>query len=247
MSTQASAAVDGGFPQYELRSDLARYCLPAANRDDARRLAWANSICLMFITVASMGLKEPVFIVREAEPLPEPLPVVILPPVEQEQPKVEQTEDAPEEEPIEEFAEMPVIAPVVVAAAQDVSFSVPVEGFIAISSDARYVPPPPAVIPKAPPPDNLPKLEFKAIRFGGKEFRKQPPPNYPDEFQRNRIGGTVEALISVGTNGLPTKVEVGKSSGSHALDRHVCEFIRKEWRAEAGEEANYRISITFAP
>lgn len=145
------------------------------------------------------------------------------------------------------MTEMPVVAPVLVAAADSVNFSVPVEGYTAISADARYVPPPPPVIPKAPPPDNIPRPIFKAIRFGGKEFKKQPAPSYPDEFQRNRIGGTVEALITVNTNGVPTKVEVGRSSGTPALDRHVCDFIRREWRAEAGEVANYRIAITFAP
>lgn len=247
MSTQASASWEGGTPQYQLKSDLAQYCLPSASRDDARRLAWANSICLMFLTVAIMGLRQPVFVLREAAPPPEPMPVVILPPAEQEPPPQQEDRQEEPEETIDEMVEMPLVAPVLVAAPQDVNFSVPVEGYVAVSSDARYVPPPPPIIPKAPPPDNIPRPEFRSIRFGGKEFRKQPPPNYPDEFQRNRIGGTVEALITVGTNGIPVKVEVGRSSGSPALDRHVCEFIRKEWRADGGEAANYRIAITFAP
>ncbi|MBL9127996.1 MAG: TonB family protein, partial [Verrucomicrobiales bacterium] len=126
-------------------------------------------------------------------------------------------------------------------------FSVPVEGFVQLAPDARFVPPPPAVIPKPPPPDNIPRPEFRPIRFGGKEFRKQPPPNYPEEFQRSRIGGTVELLITVNSNGVPAKVDIGRSSGSPALDRHVSEFVRREWRADAGNGANYRIAITFAP
>jgi len=245
MSHSAPASVSTGNPDYQLKSDLALYCLPAANRDDARKLAWANSVCLMFLTVAILGINQPVFVIREAEPLPEPLPVAILPPVEQPE---TQPQDKPDEQPEElpdDLVDVPSIAPVVVAAPQDVSFSVPVEGFVAVSSDARYVPPAPQVIPKAPPPDNVPKPIFKAIRFGGKEFRKQPPPSYPEEFRRNRIGGTVEVLIAVDTNGIPSKVEVGKSSGSPALDRHVCEFIRKEWKAQEGEAANYKIAITF--
>lgn len=247
MSSNATATATDGYPQYRLNSDLARYCLPSANRDDARRLAWANSVCLLFLAVAALGIRQPVFVLREAPPPPEPLPIVILPPpVEPEKDPTEKPEE-PVEEELLESVDVPSVAPVLVAAPQDVNFSVPVEGFTALSTDARFVPPPPTVIPKAPPPDNLPKLVFKAIRFGGKEFRKQPPPNYPEEFRRNRIGGTVEALITVDTNGLPSKVEVGKSSGSPALDRHVAEFIRKEWKADASETANYRIAITFVP
>lgn len=247
MSSHTAADLANELPEYRLNSDLAQYCLPSANRDDSRRVAWACSVCILFLAVAAMGLNQPVFVIREAEALPEPMPTVLLPPpVEPEQTPAPK----PDEEKVEETQddrEVPVVAPVLVANAKDVTFSLPTEGYTALASDARLVPPPPPVIPKAPPPDNVPKPEFRNIRFGGKEFRKQPPPNYPDEFQRNRIGGTVEALITVGTNGIPAKVEVGKSSGSPALDRHVCDFIRKEWKAAAGEAGNFRIAITFSP
>jgi len=249
MSRPAPAAFsDGPLPEYRLNSDLALYCLPASNRDDTRRLAWANSVCLLFLTVAIIGVKQPVFVIREVAPLPEPMAVTILPPPVEQEPQVVSKN---EEEPVEEApdnVEMPVVAPVMVAAAQDVSFSVPVEGFTAVAKDARYVPPPPPVIPKAPPPDNLPKPPtFKAIRLGGNEFKKQPPPKYPAEFERNRIAGTVEALITVGANGLVEKVEVGRSSGFPALDRYVCDFIQREWKAEPGEGGFYRIAMTFLP
>lgn len=247
MSASASADPIEPLPEYQLRSDLAAYCLPRANRDDARRLAWANSIALLFVAVAFMGLRQPVFVLREVSPLPEPIRAELLPPVEPDPSPPDAPSEEEPEDVADELVDIPVVVPVLVAAAQDVTFSVPVQGFIAIAADARFVPPPPPVIPKAPPPDTLPRPEFRAIRFGGKEFRKQPPPNYPEEFQRSRIGGTVEALITVSTNGFPVKVEVGRSSGSPALDRHVCEFIRREWRADGGDGANYRIAITFAP
>ncbi|MBL9134952.1 MAG: energy transducer TonB [Verrucomicrobiales bacterium] len=247
MSSPATAALSANTPNYELKSDLAQYCLPSANRDDSRKLAWANSVCLMFVVVATMGLRQPVFVIRDPPPPPEPLPVVILPPQEHEpQPETEKPEEQ-QEEPLDDLADVPVVAPVVVAAPQDVSFSVPVEGFVTISADARSVPPPPPVIPKIPPPDNIPRPEFKIIRFGDKTFKKQPPPNYPEEFQRNRISGTVEVLITVDTNGVPTKVSVGRSSGNSALDRHVVEFIQREWRTAAGEGGNFKIALTFAP
>ena len=237
------------LPQYELRSDLAQYCLPSANRDETRKLAWTNSVCLMFLAVAAITLRQPVFIIREAEPLPEPMPVVILPPqADQDKPKDEpKEEEEPQEDLPDILTQVPVITPVAVARPEDVAFAVTVQGFTAVSSDVANIPPPPAVIPKAPPPDVPPPPIWKNIRMGGREFRRQPPPPY-DEFARARISGTIEALITVGTNGIPSKVEVGKSSGSPALDRHVTEFIRREWRAEAGQDvARYRIAITFIP
>lgn len=243
----ASVSSPDSLPEYRLNSDLAAYCLPRSRRDDGRKLAWANSISLVFVVVAFMGLRQPVFKIREVAPLPEPMRAEILPPVDSEEKPPETAEETEPEDVADEMVEAPIVTPVLVAAPQDAVFSVPVEGFIAIAPDARYVPPPPPIIPKAPPPDQPPRLEFRAIRFGGKEFRKQPPPNYPEEFQRNRIGGTVEAHITVSTNGVPIKVDVGRSSGSPALDRHVCDFIRREWRAAPGEGANYKIAITFAP
>lgn len=234
-------------PNYELRSDLAHYCLPAANRDETRKLAWACSVCLLFVVVACLALREPVFVIREAEPLPEPMPVVIVPTTETEPPPQEQNPDQPEEIP-DELTEIPVVTPVLVANPENVAFAVPVEGYVALAPDARYVPPPPAVMPKPPPPSTLERPKFKVIRFGGGEFAQQPKPTYPEEFRRNRMGGTMELLITVETNGVPSNVEVAKSCGFPPLDRHVVKHIKDQWRAAPGEEVQvYKISITFLP
>jgi TonB family protein len=253
MSRSASATyTTEGVPSYQLRSDLAIYCLPRASYDETRRLAWANSVCLLFLLVAFVGLRQPVFVIREPEPPPAFIPVELpaLPPEQERPPEEEPEEEA--EELIDDLVEVPMVAPVVVAAAQDVSFAVPVEGFTVTVADGRFVPPPPSIIPKAPPTNNIPRLEFRNIRFGGKEFRRQPKPNYPSELQRNRISGSVELLITVGPDGIPTKVEMGKASGSPALDRYVSdevtEFIRRQWRAEPTEGTSYyRLPLSFVP
>lgn len=243
----AAAPTNDPVPKYRLKSDLAAYCLPSANRDETRKLAWANSIALAFVIVAILGLRQPVFVIRDSVPPPEPLSAVILPPAETDT-RPSDDDTAPEPEDIAEVdVEIVIPAPVPVAAPERVAFSVPVQGYVQLVSDPRRVPPPPPVIPQAPPPEALPRPEFRAIRFGGREFRKQPPPNYPEDFQRNRVGGTVEVLITVDTNGMPSKVEIGRSSGNDGLDRHVTQFIRREWRAEPGAGGHYRIAITFAP
>ncbi|MGE3310425.1 MAG: energy transducer TonB [Limisphaerales bacterium] len=242
----AAVAESGALPEYRLKSDLAVYCLPRAAKDDARKLAWANSIALLFVLVGCLGLRQPVFVLRTVAPPPEPMRAEILPPVETDDKPVETPDEEPEEIALE-AVEIPVVVPVLVALPEDVSFAVPVEGYVAIAAEARFVPPPPAIIPKAPPPEAPPQPEFRSIRFGGREFRKQPPPNYPEQFQRSRIGGTVEVLITVSSEGHLSRVEVGRSSGNPGLDRHVIDFIRREWRAEPGGGGHYKIAITFAP
>jgi len=40
-----------------LKSELARFCLPAATQDATRKLAWANSICIFFLLIGLVGAK----------------------------------------------------------------------------------------------------------------------------------------------------------------------------------------------
>lgn len=245
MSSPASAAAAGATPQYELRSDLAQYSLPAAQRDETRKLAWANSVCILFLGVAVLNLQQPIFVVRTPDPPPDPLAALIPPPPETELPP------PPEEAAIEEvqqeaqddfdIPDIPV--PVVVAAPETVSFAIPVEGYVVVATNARFVPPPPAFVPKAPPPDN--SLEFRPIRFGDKTFRKQPPPSYPAELERTRWEGRVEFLITVATNGEPVKVDIKRSSGVSAADRQLIEHIKRNWRRDPGDIGRYSIALDF--
>ncbi len=230
----------GASDAFALRSDLARYSLSRDGRDETRHLAWTNSICVVVLMIAAMGLRQPPITVRPPRPPPESTRSILLPPLEPEVARTPEEHAAPSAEPA--IAELPAPPePIPVARPGEVSFAIPVTGYVELASDPRLVPPPPRLLRA------VPDGEFRAIRFGGREFRRQPPPNYPEHFQRQRIGGTVEALISVGTNGIPDAVRVGRSSGSPALDAHVTEFIRREWRADPGPPAHYRIAITFAP
>src|SRR5262245_57088962 len=124
MNTGASAAFSQGMPEYRLTSDLAQYSLPSANRDETRRLAWANSICLVFLGIAIIDLWQPVFQIRAVSPPAEPMAVIILPPVNDPEPLVNTPDDKPDEEPLDD-APAPILTPVLVAAPTDVSFSVP--------------------------------------------------------------------------------------------------------------------------
>jgi protein TonB len=246
MRPQASVPLVPSGAAYELKSDLAQYCLPAANRDDARKLAWANSICALFLASSVVSLKQPEIGLRVPTP-PSSAREILIPATAEPEPEVVPEEIAITPEPgLPDPLRVPIaIEPIIVAQPRDVTFAVPIEGHIVVSTAARFVPPPPPIIPRKPDP--APQPAFRAIRFGDRAFRKQPPPNYPPEFQRSRIGGVVEVLFGVDTNGVPREVDVARSSGTAALDRHVCRFIEKEWRAYPGEAGHYRIAITFEP
>lgn len=56
-----------------------------------------------------------------------------------------------------------------------------------------------------------------------------PEPPYPPQLRQRRISGCLEVLISVSSRGLPTEVEITKSSGNQQLDRHAINWILKHW------------------
>src|SRR5438094_9456819 len=77
-----SVAAPGTVPRpgYALHSDLAQFCLPAATRDANRKLAYVNSICLLFLVVGLAGLNPPKIEQRVPEPIQEFVPVEIVQP-----------------------------------------------------------------------------------------------------------------------------------------------------------------------
>src|SRR5438477_9976714 len=100
ISAAGSSAVGGpaqfNAPRYALHSDLAQFCLPAANRDANRILAYVNSICLLFLAIGVAGLNPPKLQQKLPEPIQAFIPVEIVP--RPEPPKVEPQpqQEAPE-------------------------------------------------------------------------------------------------------------------------------------------------------
>lgn len=56
------------------------------------------------------------------------------------------------------------------------------------------------------------------------------PPRYPIRALRAGIEGTVHLRILVGTDGLPIRVEVDRSSGNRELDSEAKRHVLKKWR-----------------
>src|SRR5208282_3447207 len=68
-------------PGYELKDELARLCLPSANRDRNQQLAWVNSVCILFLLIGLAGARRGVIAIKPVPPIREEIPVVIQPTV----------------------------------------------------------------------------------------------------------------------------------------------------------------------
>src|SRR5437773_7396930 len=103
----ASPLIEGAHRQ-ALSSELAKLCLPATFRDEFRKLAWVDSICLLFLVIGLIGLKAPKTVVKPINQPLEAVPVVFVPP--QEQPKHEPEPQQPDEaQPTEEMVTPQVV------------------------------------------------------------------------------------------------------------------------------------------
>src|SRR5271169_6750246 len=83
-------------PGYELKDELARLCLPSANRDANLKLAWVNSVCILFLVIGIFGARRGLITIKPAPPLQEIVPVVVEPttlPPEETTEKKEADED----------------------------------------------------------------------------------------------------------------------------------------------------------
>lgn len=223
-------------PQYELTDELARYCLPPANRNSNRNLAWVNSVCIFFLLIGILGAKQPVLSIKHPPPLAAQIvPTVIEPPPP---PKTEPESIAPTEE------EKAAVAPQVVAVTLDspaIHFSVPTIGNLVVPSALA-----------APPPLNpsnavqrlveRPVVELRDTERGG----DRPAPVYPKLALDEGLEGAVTLSITGDANGAATAVNVVKSSDHTLLDQAAADVVKKRWilpRGTAG--AQFQTTIKF--
>lgn len=237
---QTKPAPDAGAHRYELTSDLARMCLPSEFKDSYRNLAYANSICLVFLLIGLVGFKVPKVIIKPLSEISEPVPVIFTPPEEIQKPE---TPDKPEEPPPPTDQPMDTPAVTVVAAVADasqVAFSVPVQGAVAVAS-ARFAAPPPANL-TAPPARPTPvKFNPTTTTDGG----SYPQPIYPRFAMRQKQQGSVTIEIKVDSTGAVTSAEVFKTSGYTVLDEAAVDVVKNRWRFPTGPERLFHWNCTF--
>jgi periplasmic protein TonB len=225
-SLASTAALNPGGRVYQLSDDLARLSLPQEFRDEYRRLAWANSICALFLLVGIIGLNPPKIVQRPLSAPMEQMQAVLVQPEEQPKPQQQTQEEKPEE--TQETPEAPEVVTVVAPADAKVAFAVPVQGAVMVAPAAHLASAPPRV--QAPPRP----VQFNPNASG--EAGTFPKPRYPGEALRNRYQGTVQVEIKVDTSGAITSAKVTKSSGFPVLDEAALEVVKNRWRFLPGTE-----------
>jgi periplasmic protein TonB len=204
-------------PVYELKDELARYCLPQANRDSNRKLAWVNSICILFLIIGLAGAKPGAISLRP----PPPLPAEIIPVIIEPTPPPPTSEETPKEQPKEIKAEAPNVV-VAVPDSPAVLFSVATVANVVAPSGVPTTPP----LNPMRPVEALRNRPATLIISGGSE---RPAPDYPAYFQDRGEHGSVTFLITVNQSGIVTDIKVAHSTGFPDLDEYTLKQIKKRW------------------
>jgi TonB family protein len=206
------------YSEHQLKDELARYCLPAANRDSNRKLAWVNSICMLFLLIGVTGARSAAIQIKKPPPMEEVIPTIIepLPPppttVKQIQP----------EEQHEQRSDTPQVV-VVTPDAPNINFSVPTIGNVVVPNGVAVAPP--AEPMNSPGPlRHLPTVLNTTGRGGDR-----PAPEYPRMALELGQQGKVVIALTVDESGKIVSAEVKESSGSSILDHGTLESIKRHW------------------
>jgi TonB family protein len=235
VSTELKTDITNSLPVPGLRSELAKHCLPESRRDDARKLAWVNSICLLFLVVGLTGAKPADTHIKPLAPLDDAIPALLEPIVAPPAQPVEQNEQPTDEE-------QPPTPQIVVVTPESpaINFSVPTIGSVVV----------PNAIAKAPPlqPLRAPvlaKAQSAVIQSTGTGGDRPHPP-YPKLALEQREQGSVVLAITVDTTGVITAVQIKESSSSPILDRSALDFVKRHWVIPPGATTRiYEATITY--
>jgi len=223
------------LPSYELKDELARFCLPAANRDPNRKLAWINSICILFLLIGILGAKPAAISLKPLPPMEQAIPVV----VEAPPPPQTVTPNQNQEQPDQEKSEAPQVV-VVTPPSQNINFSVPTIGNLVVPNAIAQAPPLQPLQPPAP----LQTVPSNLSNTGTGGERPQPP--YPRIALEQAEQGTVTVLMTGDGAGNIVSVQLKQSSGSGILDRATLDFIKRHWTLPvAATNQLFETSITY--
>jgi len=219
---------------YELRDELARLCLPQASRDPNRKLAWMNSICILFLIIGIFGARSASMPLKPVQPVEDIIPTLIEP-----VPTPTTAENQNENQNEQEKTEAPQVV-VVTPEAPNINFSVPTIGNL-VAPNALAQPPP---LRPMQPPAALRTLPATLNNTGAGGARPQPP--YPKIALDQGQQGTVTLLMRANDTGNLLSVEVKDSSGFPVLDHSAVDFIRRHWTVPAGGSNRlFQATITY--
>jgi TonB family protein len=215
-------------PAYGLKNPLALSSLPSAQRDAELKLAWTNSVCILFLIIGLAGARRGIIAIRPAPPLQEIVPVVVAP---QMLPPQETVQQKPEDESKNDAPAVNVVIPQM----PNITFSVPTVGTLVASASLASAPP-------LEPLRTQARISLLNSTGGGGD---RPEPPYPPIAKQTGEQGTVVLLLTGDDAGNIVSVEVKNSSGFPVLDRASSDFIKRHWRLPAGAGKFFQTSITY--
>ncbi len=215
-------------PAYELKDELARLCLPQANRDANLKLAWVNSICILFLIIGIAGARRGLIAIKPAPPLVEIVPVVIQPVTLPLQETIEK-KDADEDK-----NDTPQVN-VVIPQSPNISFSVPTIGSLVV----------PAGLAVAPPLEPMrTTTQIGSLNDTGSGGERPIPP-YPLIAKQTGEQGTVVLLLGGDAAGNIVSVDVKETSAFPILDRATVDFYQtplasatRHWQSTVSKPAS---------
>ena len=212
------------LPGYELKDDLARLCLPPANRDANLKLAWVNSICILFLLIGIAGARRGLINIKPVPPIQEIVPVVIQPAVLPPQTIAQKPEQA------EQINQPQVL--VALPDAPNVNFGVPTVGTLVV----------PAALTSAP---QIAPMRIGSLNDTGAGGERPEPP-YPPIAKETGEQGTVKLVLGGDEAGNIISIDVKESSGFPVLDHATVDFIKRHWRLPAGTGNRlFETSVTY--
>ena len=212
------------LPRYELKDELARFCLPPANRDANLKLAWVNSICILFLLIGIFGARRGLIAIKLVPPIREEIPVVIQPTVLPPQAVAQKPEQAEQNNQPRVLVALPN--------APNINFGVPTVGTLVV----------PAELASAPQVTPARIGSLNNTGAGG----ERPEPPYPPIARETGEQGTVKLLLNGDAAGNIISVEVKGSSGFPILDHATVDFIKRHWRLPTGTGNRlFETSITY--
>jgi protein TonB len=206
---------------YQLKSDLARVCLPGPGRTVPRRLAWVNSICLLFLLIGLVGAQSTLPARKMVPPLEQPVPVIVeplppvVPPTTEAKPAESQNDDDKPQTPSIQAVTLDTPA---------INFAVPTPGSLLVPMSVAPTPVEVHLKQAAPV-----KHELTTIDNTGAGGDRPKPASYPRIAEELGQQGTVTLRLQVNDVGKVVSVEIQESSGSPILDESAQSWVKRHW------------------
>ncbi len=215
---------DRTLSAYELKDELARLCLSTARREPERKLAWVNSVCILFLLIGILGARQGMIAIKPVPPVREEVPVVVQPAVLPPPPVASKPEQAQPNNQPRVLVALP--------SAPNVNFGVPTAGTLVAG----------AALASAPQVAPVHIGSLSNTGTGG----ERPEPPYPPIAEQTGEQGMVVLVLTGDDAGNAVSVDVKESSGFPLLDRATVDFIKRHWRLPTDTGTRlFQTSITY--